>query len=35
MQWAYEGKPLYLYGDDKKKGDMAGEGKGGAWHTVK
>jgi predicted lipoprotein with Yx(FWY)xxD motif len=34
-QWAYEGKPLYLYVDDKKPGDMMGEGKGGVWHIVK
>ena len=34
-QWAYEGKPLYYYKDDKKAGDMTGEGKGGVWHVVK
>jgi len=34
MQWAYDGKPLYYYAGDKKKGDMAGDGKGGVWHTV-
>jgi|SRR5215207_667118 predicted lipoprotein with Yx(FWY)xxD motif len=34
-QWAYEGKPLYLYVDDKKAGDMAGEGMGGVWHVAK
>ena len=33
-QWAYEGKPLYLYVDDKKAGDMTGEGKGGVWHVA-
>jgi predicted lipoprotein with Yx(FWY)xxD motif len=35
MQWAYGGKPLYLYKDDKKAGDANGDGKGGAWHVVK
>ena len=35
MQWAYDGKPLYFYADDKKKGDMAGDGKGGVWHIIK
>ena len=34
MQWAYDGKPLYFYADDKKKGDKAGDGKGGVWHIV-
>ena len=33
--WAYEGKPLYTYADDKKAGDMTGEGKGGVWHVAK
>ncbi|WP_426142429.1 COG4315 family predicted lipoprotein [Pseudomonas sp. DWP3-1-2] len=35
MQWAYEGKPVYFYKDDKKAGDMTGDGKGGAWHIIK
>jgi predicted lipoprotein with Yx(FWY)xxD motif len=34
-QWAYDGKPLYLYADDKQAGDVAGDGKMGAWHVVK
>jgi predicted lipoprotein with Yx(FWY)xxD motif len=34
-QWAYDGKPLYFYIDDKKAGDVTGEGKGGVWHVVK
>ena len=34
-QWAYDGKPLYLYIEDKKPGDMVGEGKGGVWHVAK
>ena len=33
--WAYDGKPLYTYVDDKKAGDMTGEGKGGVWHVAK
>ena len=33
--WAYEGKPLYLYIDDKQSGDVTGEGKGGVWHLAK
>ena len=35
MQWAYDGKPLYGYKDDKKAGDKTGDGKGGVWHVVK
>jgi predicted lipoprotein with Yx(FWY)xxD motif len=34
MQWAYDGKPVYFYKDDKKAGDMTGDGKGGVWHTI-
>jgi len=34
-QWAYDGKPVYFYMDDKKKGDMKGDGVGGVWHVVK
>lgn len=34
-QWAYDGKPLYLYDDDAKPGDMQGDGEGGVWHVVK
>ena len=33
--WAYEGKPLYTYVDDKKAGDVTGDGKGGVWHVAK
>jgi predicted lipoprotein with Yx(FWY)xxD motif len=35
MMWAYEGKPLYTYVDDKKAGDVTGDGKGGVWHAAK
>lgn len=35
MQWAYDGKPLYLYQEDKKAGEMMGDGKNGVWHVVK
>jgi predicted lipoprotein with Yx(FWY)xxD motif len=34
MQWTYDGKPLYFYAPDKKKGDMTGDGIGGVWHIV-
>ena len=35
-QWAYEGKPLYLWIQDKAPGDVTGEGKGdGTWHVLK
>lgn len=33
--WAYEGKPLYFYIEDKKSGDVMGDGKGGVWHVAK
>ncbi|MBB6464787.1 COG4315 family predicted lipoprotein [Aminobacter carboxidus] len=33
--WAYEGKPLYTFIQDKKAGDVTGEGKGGVWHIAK
>ena len=35
MQWAYDGKPVYGFKDDKKAGDVTGDGKGGAWHVIK
>lgn len=34
-QWALKGMPLYTFIQDKKPGDMAGEGKGGVWHMAK
>jgi predicted lipoprotein with Yx(FWY)xxD motif len=33
--WAYDGKPVYTYGKDKKAGDVAGDGVGGVWHAAK
>jgi predicted lipoprotein with Yx(FWY)xxD motif len=33
--WAYDGKPVYTFINDKKAGDMAGEGIAGAWHVLK
>lgn len=34
-QWAHEGMPLYLWQNDKKPGDMTGDGVGGVWHVAK
>ncbi len=34
MQWAHKGKPVYFYKDDKAKGDVTGDGKGGVWHVI-
>lgn len=34
MQWAYDGKPLYHYYEDKAAGDTKGDGKGGVWHVL-
>ena len=34
-QWAVSGKPLYLWGKDKKPGDTTGDGVKGVWHVVK
>jgi predicted lipoprotein with Yx(FWY)xxD motif len=35
-QWAYEGKPVYYFIQDKKPGDVMGDGKGdGTWHVIK
>jgi len=33
-QWAYDGKPLYFYKGDVKKGDKTGDGLGGVWHVI-
>ncbi len=34
-QWAYKGKPLYQWVNDKKPGDKTGDGVGGVWKTAK
>ena len=34
-QWAFKGKPLYLWVNDKKPGDKTGDGVGGVWKTAK
>lgn len=34
-QYAWDGKPLYYYGGDKKVGDVTGDGVGGVWHVAK
>lgn len=33
-QWAYKGKPLYLWIKDRKPGDRTGDGFNKAWHVV-
>lgn len=35
MQWTDDGKPLYTFVDDKKPGDVTGDGKNDVWHVVK
>ena len=35
MQWAYDGKPLYTFMKDEKKGDMTGDGMKDVWHVAK
>jgi len=34
-QWAYQGKPLYLWFKDQKPGDMTGDGVNNVWHAAK
>ncbi len=34
MQWTYDGKPVYFYSGDKKKGDKTGDGMNGLWHVI-
>lgn len=34
LQWAYHGRPLYLWVRDKKPGDTNGDGAGGVWHLA-
>lgn len=33
-QWAYKGKPLYRWMDDKKPGDVDGDGRFNVWHVA-
>jgi len=35
MQWAFKGKPLYLWAKDQKPGDKTGDGVNKVWHIVK
>jgi predicted lipoprotein with Yx(FWY)xxD motif len=36
MQWAYKDRPLYTWKNDKKPGDITGDGfLNGAWHIAK
>ena len=34
-QWAYKGKPLYLFSKDQKPGDKSGDGFNNSWHVAK
>lgn len=34
-QWAYKGRPLYLWVNDRKPGDITGDGVGGNWHLAR
>ncbi|MEP6738995.1 MAG: hypothetical protein ABJA61_01365 [Caldimonas sp.] len=34
-QWAYKGKPVYLYSVDKKAGDATGDNFRDVWHVIK
>ena len=34
-QWAYKGKPVYLYKSDMKVGDMTGDNFKNVWHVIK
>jgi predicted lipoprotein with Yx(FWY)xxD motif len=34
-QWAYKGKPLYLWAKDTKPGDKTGDGFNSVWHVAK
>jgi len=33
-QWAYKGKPLYYWKDDKAPGETAGDGRNNVWHVA-
>jgi predicted lipoprotein with Yx(FWY)xxD motif len=34
-QWAWKGKPLYLYASDKKAGDKTGDNFKDVWHVIR
>jgi predicted lipoprotein with Yx(FWY)xxD motif len=34
-QWAFKGKPLYLWSKDAKPGDKTGDGVNDVWHVAK
>jgi len=34
-QWAYKGKPVYLWGKDQKPGDKTGDGFNNVWHVAR
>lgn len=34
-QWAYKGKPVYMYKADAKPGDKAGDNFKNVWHVIK
>lgn len=33
-QWAYKGKPLYIFAKDTKPGDVTGDGVNNVWHIA-
>ena len=33
-QWAYKGKPLYIFAKDTKPGDVTGDGFNNVWHIA-
>jgi predicted lipoprotein with Yx(FWY)xxD motif len=35
LQWAYDGRPLYFWRNDKAPGDTTGDGVGGKWHVAR
>ena len=34
-QWAFKGKPVYLFAGDVKAGDVNGDKQGGVWHVLR
>jgi predicted lipoprotein with Yx(FWY)xxD motif len=35
MQWTYNGKPLYFFAEDRRRGEAKGNGIEGLWHVVR